>query len=220
MTLEVPAHRLTASGKPAGRIRQKNEQAILKAAEDEFARHGFKGTSMNTIAQNAGLPKANLHYYFTNKLGLYVAVLSNILELWDSTFNTLNSDDDPAVALSNYIRTKIEFSRRNPQASRIFAMEIISGGQCLSEYFNQDYRTWFQGRAAVFQSWIDAGKIDPVDPVHLIFLLWGSTQHYADFATQICQVTGRSRLTKQDMEEASNNLIHIILKGCGLIPPN
>lgn len=220
MTLEVPAHRLTASGKPAGRIRQKNEQAILKAAEDEFARHGFKGTSMNTIAQNAGLPKANLHYYFTNKLGLYVAVLSNILELWDSTFNTLNSDDDPAVALSNYIRTKIEFSRRNPQASRIFAMEIISGGQCLSEYFNQDYRTWFQGRAAVFQSWIDAGKIDPVDPVHLIFLLWGSTQHYADFATQICQVTGRSRLTKQDMEEASNNLIHIILKGCGLTPPN
>ncbi|WP_065761676.1 TetR/AcrR family transcriptional regulator [Pseudomonas defluvii] len=220
MTLEVPAHRLTASGKPAGRIRQKNEQAILKAAEDEFARHGFKGTSMNTIAQNAGLPKANLHYYFTNKLGLYVAVLSNILELWDSTFNTLNSDDDPAVALSNYIRTKIEFSRRNPQASRIFAMEIISGGQCLSEYFNQDYRTWFQGRAAVFQSWIDAGKMDPVDPVHLIFLLWGSTQHYADFATQICQVTGRSRLTKQDMEEASNNLIHIILKGCGLIPPN
>ncbi|ATR81634.1 TetR family transcriptional regulator [Pseudomonas sp. FFUP_PS_473] len=220
MTLEVPAHRLTASGKPAGRIRQKNEQAILKAAEDEFARHGFKGTSMNTIAQNAGLPKANLHYYFTNKLGLYVAVLSNILELWDSTFNTLNSDDDPAVALSNYIRTKIEFSRRNPQASRIFAMEIISGGQCLSEYFNQDYRTWFQGRAAVFQSWIDAGKMDPVDPVHLIFLLWGSTQHYADFATQICQVTGRSRLTKQDMEEASNNLIHIILKGCGLTPPN
>ncbi|GGU59681.1 TetR family transcriptional regulator [Pseudomonas laurentiana] len=220
MTLEVPAHRLTASGKPAGRIRQKNEQAILKAAEDEFARHGFKGTSMNTIAQNAGLPKANLHYYFTNKLGLYVAVLSNILELWDSTFNALNSDDDPAIALSNYIRTKIEFSRRNPQASRIFAMEIISGGQCLSEYFNQDYRTWFNGRAAVFQSWIDAGKMDPVDPVHLIFLLWGSTQHYADFATQICQVTGRSRLTKQDMEAASNNLIHIILKGCGLTPPN
>ena len=39
----------TASGKPAGRIRQKNEQAIIQAAEDEFARHGFKGTSMNTI---------------------------------------------------------------------------------------------------------------------------------------------------------------------------
>ena len=88
MSLEVPAHSNHA-GKPASRIRQKNEQAILQAAEDEFARHGYKGTSMNTIAASAGLPKANLHYYFTNKLGLYIAVLSNILELWDSTFNTL-----------------------------------------------------------------------------------------------------------------------------------
>ncbi|MCI0914219.1 MULTISPECIES: TetR/AcrR family transcriptional regulator [Pseudomonas] len=218
MTLEVPAHRLSASGKPAGRIRQKNEQAIIQAAEDEFARHGFKGTSMNTIALKAGLPKANLHYYFTNKLGLYIAVLSNIIELWDSTFNALSVDDDPGVALSHYIRTKMEFSRRNPQASRIFAMEVISGGSCLTEYFSADYREWFRGRAAVFEAWIAAGKMDPVDPVHLIFLLWGSTQHYADFATQICQVTGRSRLTKQDMEDASNNLIHIILKGCGITP--
>ncbi|WP_296269382.1 MULTISPECIES: TetR/AcrR family transcriptional regulator [unclassified Pseudomonas] len=219
MTLEVPAHRHSTSGKPAGRIRQKNERAIIQAAEDEFARHGFKGTSMNTIALKADLPKANLHYYFTNKLGLYIAVLSNIIELWDSTFNALSVEDDPGEALSRYIRTKMEFSRRNPQASRIFAMEVISGGQCLSEYFSADYRVWFRGRAAVFEAWIAAGKMDPVDPVHLIFLLWGSTQHYADFATQICQVTGRSRLTKQDIEEASNNLIHIILKGCGVKSP-
>ena len=214
MTFEIPAH----DGKPAGRIRQQNEEIILKAAEDEFARHGFKGTSMNAIALKAGLPKANLHYYFTNKLGLYIAVLSNIIELWDSTFNSLSADDDPAQALSSYIRAKMEFSRRQPEASRVFAMEIISGGACLTEYFTQDYRTWFQGRAAVFQAWIDAGKMDPVDPVHLIFLVWGSTQHYADFATQICRVSGRSRLTRQDMQDASDNLIRIILKGCGLTP--
>jgi len=214
MTFEIPAH----DGKPAGRIRQQNEEIILKAAEDEFARHGFKGTSMNAIALKAGLPKANLHYYFTNKLGLYIAVLSNIIELWDSTFNNLSAEDDPAQALSSYIRAKMEFSRRQPEASRVFAMEIISGGACLTEYFTQDYRTWFQGRAAVFQAWIDAGKMDPVDPVHLIFLLWGSTQHYADFATQICRVSGRSRLTRQDMQDASDNLIRIILKGCGLTP--
>ena len=110
MSLEVPAHSNHA-GKPASRIRQKNEQAILQAAEDEFARHGYKGTSMNTIAASAGLPKANLHYYFTNKLGLYIAVLSNILELWDSTFNTLTAEDDPAAALTRYIRTKKELSR-------------------------------------------------------------------------------------------------------------
>lgn len=218
MTLQVPAHTASNGEKPAGRIRQKNEEAILAAAEEEFARHGFKGTSMNTIAQRVGLPKANLHYYFSNKLGLYVAVLSNILELWDSTFNHLTVDDDPAVALAAYIRAKMEFSRRYPQASRVFAMEIISGGECLSEHFSQDYRTWFSGRAAVFQAWIDAGKMDAVDPVNLIFLIWSSTQHYADFATQIGFVTGRKRLSRQDFSDASDNLIRIILKGCGLTP--
>lgn len=219
MTLQVPAHTAPNGEKPAGRIRQKNEEAILSAAEEEFARHGFKGTSMNTIAQRVGLPKANLHYYFSNKLGLYVAVLSNILELWDSTFNHLTVDDDPAVALATYIRAKMEFSRRYPQASRVFAMEIISGGECLSEHFSQDYRTWFAGRAAVFQAWIDAGKMDAVDPVNLIFLIWSSTQHYADFATQIGFVTGRKRMSKQDFSDAGDNLIRIILKGCGLTPP-
>ncbi|NQD94712.1 TetR/AcrR family transcriptional regulator [Pseudomonas sp. CrR25] len=219
MTFDVPAHSANSAGKPAGRIRQKNEEAILVAAEEEFARHGFKGTSMNTIAQTVGLPKANLHYYFSNKLGLYLAVLSNILELWDSTFNTLTVDDDPAEALARYIRAKLEFSRRYPKASRIFAMEVISGGECLSEFFNQDYQSWFRGRAAVFEAWIAAGKMDPIDPVHLIFLLWGSTQHYADFSSQICRVTGRSRLTKQDFAVASDNLVRIILKGCGLTPP-
>lgn len=218
MSLHVPAHSAQPSGKPASRIRQKNEEAIIRAAEDEFARHGFKGTSMNTIASKANLPKANLHYYFTNKLGLYIAVLSNIIELWDSTFNQLSSADDPAQALTHYIRAKIEFSRRNPQASRIFAMEIISGGQCLSEYFSQDYQLWFKGRAAVFEQWIAAGKMDPVDPVHLIFLLWSSTQHYADFASQICRVTGKARLTQSDFDHAADNLIRIILTGCGITP--
>ncbi|BAP41780.1 TetR/AcrR family transcriptional regulator [Pseudomonas sp. 21LCFQ02] len=218
MPLEVPAHSSSPS-KPASRIRQRNQQLILRAAEDEFARHGFKGTSMNTIALNAGLPKANLHYYFSNKLGLYIAVLSNIIGQWDETFSHLSAEDDPAEALASYIRTKMEFSRRYPQASRIFAMEIISGGECLSEHFNKDYCLWFQGRVAVFQAWIDAGKMDPVDPVNLIFLLWGSTQHYADFASQICRVTGRSRLSRQDMDLATENLIRIILKGCGLVPP-
>ncbi|MCO4015444.1 TetR family transcriptional regulator [Pseudomonas aeruginosa] len=219
MTLTVPAHDPAARDKPAGRIRQKNEEAILAAAEEEFARHGFKGTSMNTIAQNVGLPKANLHYYFGNKLGLYTAVLSNILELWDSTLNTLGVDDDPAEALARYIRAKMEFSRRYPLASRIFAMEIISGGECLTAHFNQDYRSWFRGRAAVFEAWIAAGRMDPVDPVHLIFLLWGSTQHYADFASQIGLVTGRKRMSRQDFAAAADNLVRIILKGCGLTPP-
>lgn len=215
MNCATPA---TSLLRPAGRIRQKNVQAIIAAAEVEFARHGYKGTSMNAIAKMANLPKANLHYYFSNKLGLYIAVLSNILDLWDQSFSNLCPEDDPATALAGYIRTKMEFSRRRPLASRVFAMEVISGGEHLSSHFNQDYLDWFRGRAAVLQGWIDAGKMDPVDPVHLIFLLWSSTQHYADFTSQIARLSGRRRLVREDYESAADSLVQLILKGCGLTP--
>jgi TetR/AcrR family transcriptional regulator len=217
MTLAVQT--LSAPEKPVGRIRQKNKEAIITAAEEEFARHGFKGTSMNTIAQNVGLPKANLHYYFGSKLELYKAVLLNILELWDSAFDGITADNDPYEALSSFIRAKMEFARRHPKASRIYAIEVISGGEILSKMLGQDYRDWFRSRAAVLEAWQAAGKMDAVDPTHLIFLLWSSTQHYADFASQISRVTGQARMTKADFDHASDNLVHIILKGCGITPP-
>ena len=218
-TFDATLNSDSGQDKRPGRIRQKNEELILSAAAEEFAHHGFKGTSMNAIALRAGLPKANLHYYFTNKLGLYVEVMRHILELWDNAFDNLTVDDDPAVALTSYIRTKMEFSRKQPQASKIFAMEVISGCECLSAHFNDDYREWFRGRAAVFQAWSDAGKMDPIDPTHLIFLIWSSTQHYADFSDQIRRVTGQRRVTKDVFERATETLIQVILKGCGLTPP-
>lgn len=210
----------TSTSKPAGRIRQKNEELILAAAAEEFARYGFRGTSMKAIALRAELPKANLHYYFSSKLSLYVEVMRDILELWDSAFDQLTVEDDPATALAGYIRTKMEFSRKQPQASKIFAMEVISGCECLSEHFNQDYRNWFRNRAAVFEAWIAAGKMDRVDPMHLIFLIWSSTQHYADFSDQIKRLTDSKHITKADFELGTKTLIQVILKGCGLMPLN
>lgn len=217
--MSIDSNNPASAEKTTGRIRVKNQEAILAAAAEEFACHGYKGTSMNSIALRVGLPKANLHYYFNSKEGLYVEVMRNILELWDNAFSNLHADDDPATALATYISAKMEFSRRQPQASKIFAMEVISGGECMTEHFNQNYQEWFRGRAAVFQAWIDQGKMDPIDPVHLIFLLWGSTQHYADFSSSICRVSGRSRQTKEDFAKATANLTQIILKGCGLTPP-
>jgi len=215
MQFEVNAHN---ADKPVGRIRQQNEKLIIRAAEEEFACHGFKGTSMQRVADRAGLPKANIHYYFSNKLGLYYAVLANIVDLWDSTFNELSAADDPAIVLPRYIATKIEFSRQYPLASRIFAMEILSGGPHLSKYFRQDYRSWFQDRARVFELWIAAGRMKPIDPAHLIFLLWGSTQHYADFAVQIEAALGEETLGPDVFETATRTLTEIILVGCGIKP--
>lgn len=200
----------------SGKIRENNKKSILAAAEQEFVIHGFKGATMQLIAERANLPKANVHYYFSNKLSLYTAVLANILGLWDQSFNSLSPEDNPAEALKGYIHTKVMFSRNNPLASRIFAQEIINGGPHLTEYFGEDYKAWFRGRANVFKAWSEQGKMDPVDPVHLIFLLWSSTQHYADFSYQITHALGKETLEPADYDHATETLTKIILKGLGI----
>ena len=199
-----------------GRIREQSRDLILQAAQAEFACHGFRGATMQHIAESAQVPKANIHYYFTSKLGLYGAVLENTLNLWDNVFNELSSHDEPAYVLSRYIDAKIDFSRTHPTASRLFAKEMISGAPHLSAYLQQDYRQWFKQRMSVFESWVAQGKMDNIDPAHVIFMIWASTQYYADFAPQIIIANDTEQLTEQAFLDAASSIKHIILKGCGI----
>lgn len=199
-----------------GRIREQSRELILQAAEAEFACHGFRGATMQRIAESAQVPKANIHYYFSNKLSLYGAVLENTLNLWDAIFNELASHDEPADVLSCYIDAKMDFSRTHPAASRLFAKEMISGAPHLSAYLQQDYRLWFKQRMSIFESWVAQGKMDDLEPAHVIFMIWASTQYYADFEPQILIATQTPTLTEQSFTSAADSIKHIILKGCGI----
>lgn len=198
-----------------GKVRYKNKKIILAAAEHEFMTYGFKGASIARIAKQSGLARSNVHYYFSNKLELYGTVLISIIELWNDAFSDIHPDDDPKEALSAYIDAKVEYSKTNPNASRIFASEIIHGAPHLSEYLNTDFKTWITVKASVIKSWSDQGKIDPVSPMHLLFMIWGATQQYANFGVEVEAAFGRS-LTDEDYSEAKETIKHIILKGCGL----
>ncbi len=167
-------------------------RTILDAAIEEFSRLGYKATSMQVIANRAGIPKANIHYYFQNKQNLYREVLNHIIEVWNASFDEIQNDEDPAVALDRMIRAKVRLSYTHATASRLFANEIIHGAEHLGEYLKQDMRQWVRDKSRIIQSWIDTGKMDPVDPVHLIFLIWSSTQHYADFETQVLTILNRA----------------------------
>ncbi len=201
---------------PSGRIRQQNQTLILAAAEEEFVTYGFKGASMKRVAERAELPRANIHYYYKNKLELYGAVLGDIVEIWNTTFDTIKAEDDPREALTAYIHAKVMYSKTNAAASRIFASEIIHGAPHLTEYLKVDFRQWIQRKVAAIQSWIDAGKMDPVDPMHLLFFIWGATQHYADFGVQVRAAMDREALTDEDFEHIAETLTQLVLKGCGI----
>lgn len=203
-----------------GRIRERNRENILTAAEQEFAQHGFRGTTIQNIAERAELPKSNVLYYFSNKQRLYNAMFDDILERWNAVFSEIKPEDDPAQALASFIRTKVELSRTHPLASRLFAMEIIQGAPFLKDHLRTNMRDWVRGRAGVIQQWIDSGRMAAVDPVQLIFLIWSSTQHYADFQVQILMVENKAEYEKRDFDHAADFLTTVILRGCGLEVPS
>ncbi|MGQ8366728.1 TetR family transcriptional regulator C-terminal domain-containing protein [Glaciecola sp. 1036] len=196
----------------------RNKLIILNAAEKAFAQNGFKGTSVQQIADAAKLPKTNVLYYFKTKQDLYTSVLKRTMKLWNSRFDLASPDDDPAETLAAYISEKMEISRTHPLSSKIFAMEIINGGPNLDGYFDEEHLQWMTQRVRVIEQWIAAGKMKNVDAHYLLFQIWASTQHYADFSTQITRLRDK-KMQKADFEKATQHLIDVILTGCGLQVP-
>lgn len=199
-----------------GSVRQKNKAIIFNAAKKEFVTYGFKGASIKRIAERAGIARANIHYYFQDKTDLYQQLLSNIIAVWNTDYDTLNADQQPKVALSAYIRAKVMHSKDDPDSSRIFASELIHGAPVLNDYLNSDFKTWLQSKVAVIEAWIEQGLLDRVNPHHLLFMIWSSTQHYADFNVQVLAALDKETMNDDDFEEVVASLTQIILKGCGI----
>ena len=209
----------TAEENSRGRIRQENIERIMKAAEKVFADNGFHGSTTAAIAEEAGLPKANIHYYFGTKAKLYRAVVDDIIALWLSTFRDIGETDDPATTLADYIREKMKLSQNRPNASKVFANELIRGAPRINSYLETELKDWVEEKAAIIDHWIADGRMAPVDSQRLLFHIWAMTQTWADFEVQWAAILGRKKkLNTADFDAATDAIITMVLRTCGLQP--
>ena len=205
-----------ASPARPGAIRRRNVARILKAAETVFASNGFSGASTAEIARVAGVPKPNLHYYFRTKQALYEAVLDHVLGMWVDAMEELHPGADPADALARYVARKIDLSRRLPAASRLWAMEMLAGAPHIGGFLRGRVRELVAEKSALVETWIDAGRIAPIAPAHLFFVIWAATQTYADFAVQMTAVLNRKSLDTDFYDAARDTLTTLIVNGLRL----
>ncbi|PIB90932.1 HTH-type transcriptional regulator RutR [Caulobacter sp. FWC2] len=198
---------------PRERAGEARKAAILKAALGVFARLGLDGASVEAIAQAAGISKANLLYYHPTKDALYLAVLEQGLSLWLAPLSRFTEGDDPAEAIAALIDAKLALSRDHPEVSRLFALEMLRGAPLLKPVLAGPLKAVFDAKVAVIQAWIAAGKLNRVDPSHLIFAIWALTQHYADFAVQVRALSGKTLSDKGFMDETRAALTALVLDG-------
>ncbi len=196
-------------------IRAEREKLILDAAEKVFAEAGFGGATMQLIADVAGLPKANLHYYFATKEDLYRQVVQKIFQIWLRAADVFDSAIGPAEGIGAYIDAKMEISRQHPAGSKVWANEVMHGAPVIQDYLETTLAQWTDGRIKVIQRWIDEGRMSNISPRHLLYMLWATTQHYADFGHQVT-VLNNGPMDDAAWDEAKASVKTIILAGIGL----
>ena len=176
--------------KPLSRIQRENRATILEAALDVFSTHGFRGATLDSIAKKSGLSKPNILYYFDGKKSIHVALLSQLLDTWLAPLRELDPHGDPTKELMSYIHRKLQMSREYPRESRLFANEILQGAPRIEAFIKGELRELVDEKANLIDEWMQAGKLQKLDPHHLIFSIWAITQHYADFDAQIRMIRG------------------------------
>jgi len=172
------------------RIQQRNSETIIEAALDVFSKHGFRGATLDQIANAAGLSKPALLYYFSSKEAIHAELLEGLMDTWLDPLRALDANGDPKEQLLGYMRRKLEMSRDLPRESRLFANEVLQGAPRIGAGLGGDLKALVDEKAAIIADWSRSGRIAQVDPYHLIFSIWALTQHYADFDAQVRAVLG------------------------------
>ena len=172
------------------RIQRKNKIIILEAALDVFSKQGFSGATLDQISLQAGLSKPNILYYFNSKEAIHLCLLQRLLKEWLEPLQQLNPNGEPIDEIMGYVQRKLEMSKMYPRESKLFAIEILQGAKHLTQYIQSDLKILVDSKVALINKWVDQGKIARINPVHLIFSIWATTQHYSDFETQIELICG------------------------------
>lgn len=199
--------------KKRSRIQIINQQKVLDAGTEVFAKYGSRGATIDQIAKMAGMSKPNLLYYFKNKKEIYLAVLEQTLNKWLQCLMDWQVTGTPEETIIDYINKKFEFSRDHAAGSRVFANEILEGAPILKDLLGEDLKRIVGEDTRVIKGWVKDGLIRPIEPIHLIFMIWGVTQHYADFSAQIETLTGKTLKDEKFYKQAKKTVTQIILKG-------
>jgi TetR/AcrR family transcriptional regulator len=199
--------------KPKTRIQREKQDIILDAALNIFSLHGFRGATIDQIAEAAGMSKPNLLYYFASKEEIHRRLMTEMLDLWLDPLRELDAEGDPIPELRSYIRRKIEMARDFPRESRLFANEMLQGAPHAIDVLEGELKDLVDNKAKVLEAWMEQGKLARTDPYHLIFSIWATTQHYADFDVQVRAVLGKDRGGEGRFEDAARYLEHLFMDG-------
>ncbi len=145
---------------------------IIQAALMEFSTKGKAGARMDAIAEQAGVNKAMLYYYFGNKDDLFQATLKNILEmLMAKQSRWAGAEADITQVLESVVDDLLHFFQERPEVLRLLAHEMLNDALDLRKVAQAlapaQPITEQTGLAQRLRAGIDNGEVRGKNPVHI-----------------------------------------------------
>jgi TetR/AcrR family transcriptional regulator len=129
---------------------------------------------------------------------------------WLGCMSAMADAAEPREAIDGYVAAKLHFSRVRPTGNAVFTREIMAGAPRYASVIREHVLPGLQGDVARFERWAAEGRIQSLNFTHLMFLLWASTQAYADLGPQFALLVGKPQLDDQDFAAARELIVDLI----------
>lgn len=161
------------------KLSAEKREAILQAAAEEIAAHGYEAASINRIIESLGLSKGAFYYYFDDKADLAATVclwaMADVFKLFD----TLTPPDDAAqfwTTMDDFMREGLAVIARSPQSNELMMRlgQAMARDKALSERLTSTFTRATGAMFSLFErgQQIGAVRSDLPAPV-LVALLQG-----------------------------------------------
>lgn len=153
------------------------EARIFDAALKVFARKGKDGARLQEIADEAGIHRPLLHYYFRTKQQLYEAVAERMFNQFMATFDAPAEGGSFADTLRAFIEHYVDSVREHPHAAMWMVAENMAGNPILGQLLARAFATAGSPQRAMLDAIglaIETGEIRPVNPRQLLLTVVSS----------------------------------------------
>lgn len=200
---------------PQTRDPQATRAAILRAATDEFADHGLGGARVDRIAAKADVNKRMLYYYFTNKEGLFLAVLEQAYRDIRDAEQALNlSHSDPVEGIRGLIAFTWNYYLEHPQFLRLLNSENLHRAEHLKR--SKEIRAMHSPFVATIDDLLERGRKAGVfragvDPVQLYISIASLSYFYLSNRYTLSTIFGRELLAARERAERLGHMTDLVL---------